>query len=709
MPPILIAHNQDDPNLLMGNAQGLLATPGPQVDPVLAADIYLAMQTADSKEVDYDKQKVTDIVAIWDNLYTRWQPFFRSAYKMFRYLRTDQIDKEVREILRAEKRPELEYNFLLPLVVYLSGMITKNKSKMRANPISMGDETKSMLHTKMNEWAMNLCDGDYEIVRAAVNAVICGIGWTNNYWDTQRNKWITKSVSPFSVMFDIDATAKEDQSDWKWWTYHNYFTADDIISIYKLEGEDAATVRKNAEDLEGPYKGTRTPKGMMGSIWAGVLDFVDPYGRESSNLREGLDNWADLKSGLYRVVELHDMRAINKVELYNPLTREKVEVPDVVLKDEELRRRFTKEQYAGWMERTTSHTELWITAVCQKLLPNKPLMESPNPIQERGGQFKPLFWYDFDPDPTESKGMLHNLIGNIDFNNQRMMTFLTWMMKGVTPNIWQKKDSIDAADLPDWQSKEYGKILTWSKEAPVLEKLDAQVGTALSGSAEHSVDQLDKLSGVSPNSMGRAETNKEGVGLFSARVQSGMVMLEHGFGHIQRHQEQVFSYCDRNLQTFLTMPRAIRLFGEPPKGMEGVKMDKTTQDAYWLELNKETLHGVLNDVTEGEYDFHADPTQLGQTMKQANFLMKSDLMEKMPPELQLIMAPYVVRGSDDPDAIEIAAKMQKFVDAKMGIMDQQMQMELLKGQQGLAQGQKALSAPSPAEMAMQGAQEGAVA
>jgi len=683
------------------------------IDPVLAADIYQAMMSADSKQDDFNKDIVSNVTSIWDNLYTRWYPFFKSAYKMYRYLRTDQIDKEVREMLRKEHRPELEFNYLLPLIVYMAGMIAKNKSKMQANPTSSGNEHKSMLHTKLIEWAMNNCDGDYELARAAVNACITGLGWTNNYWDPNAGDggmWNTKSTSIFNVMFDVDARAKEDQKDWKYETYHDYFTSEDITSIYGLKGKDASTVKKAAEDLEGPFKGTRTPKGMMGRILAGILDFSDPYGREEHKLREGVDNWADLKSGLYRVVELHDQRTIETTVLYDPNSGNKVVVPDIVMKDEELRRRFINEQYAGWYDRDASRQEYWVTAVCPKLLPNKPLTEKAYPVQGHGYQFKPVFWYDFDPDPIETKGILHNLIGSIDFNNQRMMSFLEWMMKGVMPNIYAKDKSIDPVEMDNWKSKTRGKILIYKGEnAPETEKLDAQVGSALSSSAEGAIEHLKDLSGITPNSMGRAETSKEGVGLYNSRVQAGMVMMEHGFSHIQRLQEQIFSYCDRNLQTFMTMPRAVRLFGEPPKGMEGVEMDTQTKDAYWLKLNEQTLDGVLNDVTEGEYDFKADPTQLGQTAKQMNFLVKTDLMDKMPGELKLIMAPYVVRAADDPDANEIANKMQKVVDMKMGIAEQNMQMQLLEGQQKLAAGQKQLTAPDPSQMAQQGVAEGAVA
>jgi hypothetical protein len=699
--------NSEDPQNLMGSSLGLLATPGPEIDPVLAADVYQAMQSAKVSEENSEREKVTSIVQIWDNLYTRWQPFFASAYKMYRYLRTDQISQSVREMLREDMRPELEFNSLLPLIVYMAGMIAKNKVRMQANPIRKGDEDKSQMHTLLNEWAMNNCDGDYEQAKAAVNAAICGIGWTNNYWDMVADKWITKSTSIFKVMFDLDSASKEDQFDWRYETYHDYFTAEEIISIYGIKGKDAATIRKTASDLEGPYTQRTKPKGMMGRILAGILNFVDPVGRTEANLSEGVDNWADLKNGLYRVVEFHDKRTTIRATLYNPMTREMVEVPDVVMQDEELKKRFVGQQYAGWIQKDDSDTETWLTAVCPRLLPDKPLLEKSYPVQGKGFQFKPTFCYDFDPDPVESKGILHNLISSVDFYNQRMMSFLEWLMKGVNPDVVSEKDAIDPADLPTWQSKLRGKLKEYKKgyTAPAQEKIDTTVGSALSNSADKIFEIQQNLSGFSPNQMGFQQTAQESGTLYNQRVQTGMVMLEHFFSHIQRAQEQIFNYCDRHLQTFITMPRAIRLLGEPPEDMDGVEADPQKKDAYWLMMNYQTIDGVLNDVSEGEYDFKCDPTQLGQTAKQANFLMNMDLLGKLPPDYAFAIAPIIVAGSDSPDAKKMAARMDKIFEMKMGVQDQQTQMALLDGQQKLAAGQKQLTAPSPEEMAQQETQQ----
>ena len=708
-------------NALMRPDMGLPTTPPSAIDPKLAADIFSAQQSAVETDKDYEKEKVANVMAVWENLYTRWLPFFRKAYKNYKYLRGDQISKKQRDELREAHRPESEMNFLLPLVVFLAGMIAKNKSRMQANPTKRGTEMKALLHTSMNEWAMNNCNGDYELASAAKDAAICGIGWTNNYWDVNADKWITKRSSVFNNMFDLDARAKEDQSDWRFHTFHDYYSAEEIISTYNLndiqmevEGQTisaAALLQKRAEDLEGKYRGAGKPKGFLDRVLAGVLDFFDPEGRKERYLQYGVDDYSDLRGGLYRVIEFHDKRTIIETVLINLLSGEKIEVPQVVMKDPDLYKRFVKEQHALWWEHNISRTEEWITAVCPKLLPERTLLEQKYPVTGKGFQFKPVFWYDFDPDNVESRGVLDNLMSVQDFFNQRMMSFLEWLLQMITPNWAVTKNSIGPEDKNSWQSAERGKIMEWdpnvagaAQNPPKEIKPDASLGQALLNSANDVFALKDNLSGISPNSMGFKESSKESGVLYNRRVQAAMTMLEHPFAHIQFAQEQIFNFCDRNLQTFLKLPRAIRLFGQPPLGLEGVDMDPAQKNAYWVNLNMETVKGVLNDVSEGEYDFKADPTQLGQTAKQGIYMMNLEMFEKIAmadKDVALGILPLILESSDSPDAKEMAAIATKIRDRKMQAQDLDGQMAIIAKQQELAKRQQGLTSPQEVAQAPQ--------
>ena len=155
----------------------------------------------------------------------------------------------------------------------------------------------------------------------------------------------------------------------------------------------------------------------------------------------------------------------------------------------------------------------------------------------------------------------------------------------------------------------------------------------------------------------------------------------------------MYEYCDRGLQVFLTTPRAVRILGEPPKGMEGVVMEEGQQDMYWLQVNQQLLDGVLNDVTQGEYDFKPDLSQLGQTAKQAKFAEGMEILKSIPQDYAEVLAPLIVGIWDNPIAQDAAKRMNQLLEAKMGLKLENEQTNLLGKQVQLAGATKQLQAP----------------
>jgi hypothetical protein len=113
-------------------------------------------------------------------------------------------------------------------------------------------------------------------------------------------------------------------------------------------------------------------------------------------------------------------------------------------------------------------------------------------------------------------------------------------------------------------------------------------------------------------------------------------------------------------------------------------MDSTTRDAYWLKINYQTLDGVLNDITQGEYDFQPDLTQLGATAKQAKFAQTLDVINMLPPEMKMVMIPRWIKYSDLPEAQEMAAEMSAIAKQVMGIDQQNKALNIIGKQHALA-------------------------
>ena len=639
-----------------------------------------------------DAQKVNKIVATWDTLDTRWRTFYTEAVRNFEFLVDEQISPTAKKILKDEGRPELVFNFLLSLVNYISGVIATNKFRMKATPIRIGDEKGAELHTVLVDWAMNGCDGDYEIAKASVMAAIAKIGWLNNYWDASApggGKWVTKSYDPMMVRMDPD-TKYEDLSDCRYIAVSGFYSAEEIINIFGLDKKDpdkAKKIRDNAKKLEGTGQKDDKPKGWLDKIFNGAADWWsgDKKAYSEYGSLSYVDNYADLRSGIYRVIEFHDRRRYPRTFKYDAETRQTSEIDKETASD---KTKMDELKASNPMVFISDETvdELWVTAVCPRLLEDDILLEQPYAVQDRGFQFKPIFWYSYHPDITRTRGILDNVISTQQYFNQRMMTYLEAVMRGVNPDWTMEEGAIAPQDMGGWQSKKHGKMKIYQKShtKPEREHPMPEVLTSLSNAAEMALDLRKDLTGISPNSLGMMESAKESGVLFNQRVQTGMTMLAHAFGHIQRTMSQSYMYCDRNLQEFLTMPRAVRLLGEPVEGMEGVEMDSTTRDAYWLKINYQTLDGVLNDVTQGEYDFQPDLTQLGATAKQAKFAQTLDVINMLPPEMKMVMIPRWIKYSDLPEAQEMAAEMSAIAKQVMGIDQQNKALNIIGKQHALA-------------------------
>ncbi len=641
-------------------------------------------------------RKVSNIWQIYTDLDKRWWEFRKRMMRNFNYVANEQISPEVLQMLKKQKRPALVDNLLHPLITFGSGMVSQNRTKVRALPVRNGDQNKAELHTILNEWAMQGCDGDYEIFKAASDAMIGGIGWVNVRWDFKidpEGKPIIEEFDPFMVMFDPDGR-KPDQSDWRYYTVSGWYGADEILTIFNgIDPEVQVLMRKRADELEGIYRKrneSSRPIGWEERIMAGMLDNwrnerPSGWGRD----RILLDDMTDTRDGLYRVIEFHDRRTITKIDLYDPQNRkvntipsEFANVPEGLTGQARQEKVRQNQDYINGemakmgspLKRTSQGDELWITAICPALLPEQPMLEVPYVVQGRGFQHKPIFAYDYHPDVTRTQSLIDNLISIQDSHNQRRMTQLELFMEAVNASYIAAEGSIAPKDIDTWQSRERGNIKFYQGGQPPQREFPAP--WAVQGLGEFAAEDtqlLPQASGIPPNAMGFQQSSREGAMLYNQRVTAGLTILQVILGHLNRSLEQIFSYTDGLIQHFMTMERSVRLLGEPPDGMEGVEMDQNQTDMTWLKVNYQTLFGVLNDVSQGEYDFKPDPAKLGETTRRQLWYELVELW-KIVPEPRRDWAVFF-DAWDNPIGKKLAVKSRQ-VDkqmAEIGAAQQQIQ------------------------------------
>ena len=452
-------------------------------------------------------------------------------------------------------------------------------------------------------------------------------------------------------------------------------SADSVLQghahVSDIDSETADLMRKRARDLEGHYRQTddiSKPVGWDERIMSGIPDWWRSDRPSGNSMRRSLlDDMADTREGLYRVVEFHDRRAINRVTLYDTMTRQTNEIPadkasqvsedgTIHVDEEYVRAEMAKMNQP--MRMNSVSDQLWITAICPALLSEKCTLEQPYIVQGKGFQHKPIFCFDYHPDITETQALIDNLISAQDSHNQRRMTQLELFMNGVNASYVANKDAIAPEDMDAWLKNERGKIkLFQGTEAPQREFPAPFIIQGIGEFASEDQQMIPILSGIPPNAMGFQQSNREGAALYNQRVTAGLIMLQYFFSHFNRGLEHVFSYVDGLIQHFMTTEREVRLLSEPPEGADAQQMNKDQVMAWWVKVNEQTLQGLKNDISQGEYDFKPDPTKLGETARRQTWYELVELWKLIPPLFQ--DWPTFFEAWDNPIGQKLAANARQ--------------------------------------------------
>ena len=611
--------------------------------------------------------RIMQVVSYLDSVWARWR---RAGLKVYEYVMGEQIDDATRKLLQQENRPEMVFNKMRSKVVALAGVIEQNHSHLKAVPTRMGDEKGAEMHTVLvSDWGMKGCNGYREMAKAGLDASLCGIGWLNNHYSFKNDpegRWVTETADPFTILMD-PLTRKEDGSDCKYYAVTAFYTLEEILGIYKNKLQPDVVKRMREEDsrISTQQRTDDKPKSWVDRITGSVTNWWRNTSESTTLIdRSAVTQWVDVRNGVYRVVEFHDRRAQSDKVMYTPQTR------DIKLLPKKQKEQ-PDEEYDAMVEQMQMQTggipldidseQLWLTVICPTLLPDRVLLEQPYAVQERGFQHKMVLCYNFHPDITKTTPIFDVLIDPANSYNQRRMSMLEMVMDMVHPNWLVKKNSIDPPDLDDWKSKARGVLKYWKGDAPPTAQYPAPGALqALKMLADDDAALTDELAGITPNVQGVSDTANESGALYQSRVRQSMTMMAHFMGNLTSAMVQVFSYCDASLQKFMTFQRAVRILDEK-------------NNPQWLQLNVQTVMGVLNDVKEGEYDFVVDTTQIGQTAKDLQLSLVTNMLQVIPPDL--VNWSKVIKMLDLADADEMAAYAQQMMDMKMQGAQQAMAMK----------------------------------
>jgi hypothetical protein len=178
----------------------------------------------------------------------------------------DQYEQEARDRARAENRPLLTLNYVLPTICAIEGEERSNRQQIKVYGFDDADDDKgAYAFNLLIRGIMNENNGEYSVSAAFKHASVCGVGWLHpdvDYWADPEGQICVRHVDEDEIVNDCmdrspDASESRRLTRMRW-------LGDDVIeamfpgSLDKMQGY--AEANSNGDDIptrEGDGRGYR--------------------------------------------------------------------------------------------------------------------------------------------------------------------------------------------------------------------------------------------------------------------------------------------------------------------------------------------------------------------------------------------------------------------------------------------------------------------
>jgi len=126
----------------------------------------------------------------------------------FAFLAGEQWTADEKAQLKEALRPEIVFNSAITIIKAIAGFEINQRHEIQYLPRNLEDASLNEVLTAASKWMADECDGEDEESEAFQDALTCGMGWTENRMDYERDwqgLYVEAQVDPLEMYWASQA------------------------------------------------------------------------------------------------------------------------------------------------------------------------------------------------------------------------------------------------------------------------------------------------------------------------------------------------------------------------------------------------------------------------------------------------------------------------------------------------------------------------